>query len=66
MRELAQLVIAETKSLSKIISQPLPQDDPKQRKPDISLASKYLGWAPTIELAKGLTPTTAYLRSIAG
>jgi len=66
MRELAQLVIAETKSSSKFITQPLPPDDPKQRKPDISLASKHLEWSPKIDLAKGLMPTVAFFRSIVG
>ena len=62
MRELAELVLAETKSSSPIVTRPLPQDDPRQRKPDISLAEKHLGWMPTIPLREGLKPTVAYFR----
>jgi UDP-glucuronate decarboxylase len=64
MRELAQQVIAETKSSSPFVTQPLPPDDPKQRKPDISLAEKHLNWFPTVELAKGLIPTVAFFRKL--
>lgn len=52
--ELAQTVIRLTNSQSKIIFQPLPNDDPKQRQPDISLARNILNWQPTIELEEGL------------
>jgi UDP-glucuronate decarboxylase len=54
MLELANLVIAITESKSKIEFHPLPGDDPKQRKPDITLAKKMLNWSPTIELRNGL------------
>jgi len=64
MRELAELVIAETGSTSKTTTRPLPQDDPKQRKPDISLAKKHLGWQPKIALRDGLKPTVAYFRDL--
>jgi dTDP-D-glucose 4,6-dehydratase len=50
IRELAALVIELTGTKSKLVSKPLPQDDPKQRRPDISLAKKVLGWEPKIEL----------------
>jgi UDP-glucuronate decarboxylase len=60
IRELAEQVIAQTGSKSKIIAKPLPSDDPKQRQPDISLAKKELGWAPTVELKEGLKKTIAY------
>jgi UDP-glucuronate decarboxylase len=63
MRELAELVLAETGSASPIVTQPLPQDDPRQRRPDISVAKKHLGWQPKISLREGLKPTTDYFRS---
>ncbi|CCE09390.1 putative sugar nucleotide dehydratase [Bradyrhizobium sp. STM 3843] len=63
MKELAQLIIAETSSSSPLVNRPLPQDDPKQRKPDITLAQKQLGWNPKIPLEEGLKPTTAYFRT---
>lgn len=60
MLELAELVIRMTNSKSKIVFCPLPQDDPKQRKPVIDLAKKELDWEPTIPLEKGLEKTIAY------
>ncbi len=66
MRELAELVRVETRSSSSIITQPLPQDDPRQRKPDIALAKKHLGWMPKIPLQDGLKPTIAYFRDLNG
>lgn len=61
MLELAQKVIELTNSKSKIIFKPLPGDDPKQRRPDISLAIKKLdGWHPTINLEEGLIKTISY------
>jgi UDP-glucuronate decarboxylase len=60
IRELAELVVAEAKSSSTFILQPLPQDDPKQRQPDITLARERLGWAPKVPLRDGLKPTAAY------
>ena len=48
VRELAEKIIAMTGSKSKIVEKPLPQDDPKQRRPDITLAHEKLGWKPTI------------------
>lgn len=58
--ELAQKVIALIGSRSRIIHLPLPQDDPRQRKPDITLAKEVLGWEPRIKLDEGLKPTIAY------
>jgi len=58
--ELAQLVIELTKSKSKIVFQPLPSDDPMQRKPDIDLAKSTLGWEPKIQLREGLIKTIEY------
>jgi UDP-glucuronate decarboxylase len=60
MLELAQLVIELTGSRSRIVFRPLPQDDPKQRRPDISLANELLGWRPTVALKQGLEKTIRY------
>jgi UDP-glucuronate decarboxylase len=65
MRELAELVRAETGSSSPLVTQPLPQDDPKQRQPDIALARERLGWSPGVALREGLKPTVRYFRGIA-
>ena len=59
---LAQMIIKMTKSKSKIIYLPLPQDDPKQRKPDISLAKRELDWSPKIDAETGLARTVEYFR----
>jgi UDP-glucuronate decarboxylase len=65
MLELAEKVIELTGSRSKIIFQPLPQDDPRQRKPDISVARRELnGWQPNIQLAEGLQRTIEYFKKI--
>jgi UDP-glucuronate decarboxylase len=63
MIELANLVVTLTKSTSRIIHHSLPQDDPKQRKPDISLANKMLNWTPTEQLKTGLIKTIDYFQS---
>ena len=57
IRELAEMVISLTGSRSEIVHRPLPQDDPVQRQPDISLAREKLGWQPKVALKDGLTPT---------
>ena len=62
--ELARVVIEITNSKSEIVSNPLPQDDPKQRCPDISLAKSILNWKPTIELREGIEKTIAYFKQI--
>ena len=62
--ELANQVKAQVDSPSKIVMHPLPSDDPKQRRPDISLAKEALGWEPTVQLAEGLKPTIEYFRSV--
>jgi len=64
MMELAEKVIKLTESKSKIIYQPLPQDDPLQRQPIIDLAKKELGWEPTIALEEGLKKTVEYFKKI--
>ncbi len=58
--QLAQTIIDMTGSRSKLVYRPLPSDDPAQRKPDISLARKTLGWEPVIKLEEGLKKTIAY------
>lgn len=63
MLELAQNVLELTKSQSKLIFMPLPQDDPKQRQPDISLAQKELNFEPKIELREGLRKTIEYFKA---
>jgi UDP-glucuronate decarboxylase len=62
MLELAENVIRLTGSRSKLVFQPLPQDDPRQRQPDISLATDKLGWTPKVKLEDGLKETIAYFR----
>jgi dTDP-glucose 4,6-dehydratase len=64
MLELAELVLDVTGSKSEIVFEPLPVDDPKQRKPDITLAREHLGWEPQIQLREGLERTAAYFRSV--
>jgi UDP-glucuronate decarboxylase len=62
IRELAEHIIRLTGSRSRLSFKSLPADDPKQRRPDISLAKEVLGWSPTIELAEGLERTIKYFR----
>jgi len=57
MLELAEIVLQKTKSSSKLDFRPLPEDDPRQRQPDISKASNSLNWAPSLDLADGLDST---------
>ena len=64
MLELAEKVIKMTSSSSKIVFLPLPQDDPRQRQPDISLAKDRLGWTPKVSLEEGLSRTIDYFRKI--
>ncbi len=64
--ELARTVIAMTRSPSKIVYRELPQDDPRQRQPDIGAASRLLGWRPSVELQAGLEKTIAYFRQALG
>ena len=60
IRELAELVIELTGSASRIVTKPLPEDDPRQRRPDIALARQRLGWQPRTDLREGLEKTIAY------
>ena len=62
--DLAQLIIQLTNSKSKIIKKKLPEDDPKQRKPDISKAKKELNWSPHINLEQGLSKTIRYFDKV--
>jgi UDP-glucuronate decarboxylase len=64
MLELAQKVLELTNSNSKLVYMPLPQDDPLQRQPDISLAKSKLGWEPKVNLEEGLKKTIKYFKSI--
>ena len=64
MLELAQLVLQTTGSSSLIVHRPLPQDDPQQRRPDISQAQSRLGWAPKVALAEGLQAAVGYFRDL--
>jgi len=64
MLELAELAVRKTGSRSKIVHKPLPEDDPRQRSPDISLARKELSWEPTISLEKGFDRTIEFFRGI--
>ena len=64
MLELAHAVLDQTGSKSKIVYQPLPGDDPKMRRPDISLAKKALGWEPKVNLFDGLQKTIEYFKTI--
>lgn len=64
MLELAEKVIELTNSKSKLVFMPLPGDDPKQRKPDITLAKEKLGWEPTIKLEEGLKKTIEYFKKV--
>ncbi len=62
VRQLAEKVIARTGSRSVIVQEPLPEDDPKQRKPDITRARRELGWEPRVDLDQGLERTIDYFR----
>jgi UDP-glucuronate decarboxylase len=66
MLELARQVIDVTGSASRLIFQPLPVDDPKQRQPDIGLARRELGWEPKIQLRAGLEQTARYFEQLLG
>lgn len=64
IRELADQVIQLTGSRSELVKRPLPQDDPVQRQPDISLAKEKLGWQPSVSLREGLQQTVAYFERV--
>lgn len=62
--ELASLVIELTGSRSRIVHRPRPQDDPRQRRPDISKANDLLGWSPKTQLKEGLSRTISYFERL--
>jgi UDP-glucuronate decarboxylase len=64
IRELADMVIEITGSKSKVVERPLPEDDPTRRRPDITVAKKYLDWEPQVKLREGLTKTIDWFRAI--
>jgi UDP-glucuronate decarboxylase len=64
MIELAEKVLRSTGSKSRLVRKPLPQDDPRQRKPDIALAGSKLGWEPKVSLDDGLKETIAYFKKL--
>jgi len=64
IRALAEEVLRQTGSTSELVEKPLPQDDPKQRCPDITFAQTQLGWEPAIQLKEGLARTIAYFRDL--
>ncbi len=66
MLELAEIILKQVGGTAKITHLPLPADDPKQRRPDISLARKHLGWEPRVPLAEGIARTIAYFRTELG
>jgi dTDP-glucose 4,6-dehydratase len=66
VNELARLVLDVTGSDSEIVHEPLPVDDPTQRRPDISMARRELGWEPEVQLREGLARTAEHFRSIGG
>jgi len=63
VKDMANKIIEMTGSKSKIRYLPLPEDDPKQRKPDIALAIRELGWEPVVGLEEGLEKTIGYFRN---
>jgi dTDP-glucose 4,6-dehydratase len=63
MLEFAREIVQATGSRSKVVFEPLPQDDPKQRRPDITRARTWLKWEPQVPLAQGLEKTIAYFRT---
>ncbi len=64
VRQLAELVLEVTGSGSEIVHEELPVDDPKQRRPDLTIARTKLGWSPTVDLRDGLTRTAAYFEQV--
>jgi UDP-glucuronate decarboxylase len=64
MRDLAEAVLRLTQSRSRLVFMPLPADDPRQRKPDISLARRQLDWDPQVALEQGLERTIAYFKAL--
>jgi dTDP-glucose 4,6-dehydratase len=66
MLELAELVLEVTGSASPLVFEPLPEDDPRQRRPDLTIARTRLGWSPEVPLREGIECTVPYFRSVLG
>jgi dTDP-glucose 4,6-dehydratase len=66
IKQIAETIIRMTESKSRIVYRPLPTDDPKQRRPDITRARTILGWEPKVQLEEGLIKTIAYFRTKVG
>jgi UDP-glucuronate decarboxylase len=64
IRELAEKILVATGSKSKLVELPLPEDDPKQRQPNIERAGALLGWRPTVNLDEGLRRTIGYFETL--
>jgi UDP-glucuronate decarboxylase len=64
IKQLAEMVLKLSGSKGRLVQKPMPQDDPSQRQPDITLARTKLGWEPKVQLSEGLTKTIDYFRSI--
>jgi UDP-glucuronate decarboxylase len=64
IKQLAEMVLELSGSKGKLVKKPMPADDPSQRRPDISLAKKHLGWEPKVQLRDGLLKTIAYFRGL--
>ncbi|MEI8147981.1 MAG: NAD-dependent epimerase/dehydratase family protein, partial [Actinomycetes bacterium] len=64
--EIAKLILAATRSSSEIVYQPLPQDDPSRRRPDISRATEILGWSPEVDVSTGIAMTVEYFANQLG
>jgi nucleoside-diphosphate-sugar epimerase len=63
IKEIAETIIRMTNSRSRLVHRPLPTDDPKQRRPDITRARTLLGWEPKVQLEEGLVKTIEYFRA---
>jgi dTDP-glucose 4,6-dehydratase len=63
IEQIARTIISLVGSTSRLVYRPLPQDDPKQRQPDITRAQTLLGWQPKVELEEGLAKTVGYFKS---
>ena len=64
VRELAEQLLSKLRSNAGLVSEPLPSDDPRQRKPDITKAQQLLGWEPKVPLSEGLDHTIAYFKEL--
>ncbi|WP_353471268.1 SDR family oxidoreductase [Salipiger sp. H15] len=66
VKQLAEMIVQQTGSRSKLVSRELPSDDPVQRRPDITLAREHLGWNPSVELSQGIARTITYFEDLLG